>query len=613
MVNMRLTNKLKLERMHAAVLLLLFAVVGVFILSRSLAAPNPNLPGDLNGDNQVTITDLSQLLARYGTTNSDADINRDGQVNVTDLSLLLANWGKSAASTAYSAEFWNVPAFADAQPPTVPTTSPNATRTDADINFNWAETEVPVAGITADYFVARWRASKTFEAGIYTFTATADDGVRVYVDDQLVIDQWKRQAPTTYTAEKTMTAGVHAVRVEFYEQVVGAQIVFSYAKNGSGTPNPSPTTSPSPTTPPTGSGPQPMIQFAKGNPFTTPIPANVPLLSAGEQSARRSELRFLSTVSGTGLEQAKYSGTLYQVYLNGDIKDSEGDFLCKGNIVRAASSIMGPGMNGAGWPTGPCLKPATGGEGHMYLWSPETGAYGEWYQPSIGSVINGGWGGYIPNTKVSQGTSSQPNPWWGAAAFGMSTGSVIVTEKEIRAAEAAYNRGDHANAYIPHILGYEAYRHTPNTWEYPASKTDDMGASVPSWGVGGDANRLGHGRGIIPMGGIWRIDPNVNVLSINGDGTPRGKMLAQIFARTLQRHGATMTDQTGSGIAFLAEEAPHQAKFNYQHSGSNSNAWMKSLLLQAIDSSWVQFINTGRNLEADTGGAAPAGAYRPPR
>lgn len=50
-------------------------------------------PGDLNGDNNVDITDLSILLSNYNTTNSVADINKDGTVNILDLSILLSNYG----------------------------------------------------------------------------------------------------------------------------------------------------------------------------------------------------------------------------------------------------------------------------------------------------------------------------------------------------------------------------------------------------------------------------------------------------------------------------------------------------------------------------------------
>src|SRR5437868_11742958 len=75
--------------------ILVFEAIGGYLLLRSLAAPNPNLPGDLNNDNSVNVTDLSILLSNYGTANSSADINTDGTVNVLDLSILLSHYGQS--------------------------------------------------------------------------------------------------------------------------------------------------------------------------------------------------------------------------------------------------------------------------------------------------------------------------------------------------------------------------------------------------------------------------------------------------------------------------------------------------------------------------------------
>jgi len=73
-----------------------FALIG-YLIFRSLAAPNPSLPGDLNNDNTVNITDLSILLSDYNTTNTAADINSDGTVNVLDLSILLSHYGESVS------------------------------------------------------------------------------------------------------------------------------------------------------------------------------------------------------------------------------------------------------------------------------------------------------------------------------------------------------------------------------------------------------------------------------------------------------------------------------------------------------------------------------------
>jgi hypothetical protein len=57
--------------------------------------PNPNpKPGDLNGDNQVNITDVSIMLSSWGQGGVPADLNGSGKVDITDLSTLLSNWGK---------------------------------------------------------------------------------------------------------------------------------------------------------------------------------------------------------------------------------------------------------------------------------------------------------------------------------------------------------------------------------------------------------------------------------------------------------------------------------------------------------------------------------------
>src|SRR6266550_603072 len=90
-----LKPKHNLSRPKLGLFALVFAAIGGYILIHSLAASNPNLPGDLNNDNTVNVTDLSILLSNYGTTSSSADINSDGTVNVLDMSILLSNYGKT--------------------------------------------------------------------------------------------------------------------------------------------------------------------------------------------------------------------------------------------------------------------------------------------------------------------------------------------------------------------------------------------------------------------------------------------------------------------------------------------------------------------------------------
>jgi len=59
----------------------------------------PACPGDLDGDNDVDLSDLAILLANYGTTSgaayTDGDLDGDGDVDLADLAALLAVYGTS--------------------------------------------------------------------------------------------------------------------------------------------------------------------------------------------------------------------------------------------------------------------------------------------------------------------------------------------------------------------------------------------------------------------------------------------------------------------------------------------------------------------------------------
>lgn len=125
------------------------------------------------------------------------------------------------------------------------------TRTDNQVNFNWAGGS-PDASLPVDDFSARWAGNFTFESGNYEFSATADDGVRVYVDNALIIDQWRDQSATNYKATRSMTAGSHEIRMEYYERTGSAVAQLSWAKTGVTPPPPAPTPVPPP--PPTGTG-----------------------------------------------------------------------------------------------------------------------------------------------------------------------------------------------------------------------------------------------------------------------------------------------------------------------------------------------------------------------
>ncbi len=96
-------------------------------------------------------------------------------------------------------------------------------RTDAVINFNWNTTS-PDPSIPNINYTVRWTGMlQPLFNETYTFFTTTDDGVRLWVDNQLVIDHWSPQAPTTWSGSITLKAMQHyAVEMDYFQAQGGA-------------------------------------------------------------------------------------------------------------------------------------------------------------------------------------------------------------------------------------------------------------------------------------------------------------------------------------------------------------------------------------------------------
>ncbi len=90
-------------------------------------------------------------------------------------------------------------------------------RCDADINFNWTGTS-PAPGTLGQYnFSARWTRVFYMNYGTYRVTASSDDGVRVWIDGILVIDNWSIHPLTTVQRDVLIYAGNHTWTVEYFQ------------------------------------------------------------------------------------------------------------------------------------------------------------------------------------------------------------------------------------------------------------------------------------------------------------------------------------------------------------------------------------------------------------
>lgn len=100
--------------------------------------------------------------------------------------------------------------------------SPAVVTTVNDVSFDWGN-EPPLPGLPADNFSVRFERRLQVTPGFYRITAEADDGVRVWIDNQLVIDEWRGATNLVYAVSRVLT-GVHDVRVEYYEASGAARI-----------------------------------------------------------------------------------------------------------------------------------------------------------------------------------------------------------------------------------------------------------------------------------------------------------------------------------------------------------------------------------------------------
>lgn len=93
---------------------------------------------------------------------------------------------------------------------------PSLVRDDQSLDFNWGSGS-PAAGFPSDNFSARWTRSPYFDSGRYRFYVRVDDGVRLYLDNSLIIDQWGEDSEREFSAERDLGSGWHNLRVEYFE------------------------------------------------------------------------------------------------------------------------------------------------------------------------------------------------------------------------------------------------------------------------------------------------------------------------------------------------------------------------------------------------------------
>lgn len=97
-----------------------------------------------------------------------------------------------------------------------------------ELNHSW-NNGGPADGFPPDNFSARWQRTATFECGRYRFTVHSDDGVRLWMGTQQLLDEWRTQV-ASFQPEVDVPAGNSMIKVEYYDGGGGASLGVNWQK-----------------------------------------------------------------------------------------------------------------------------------------------------------------------------------------------------------------------------------------------------------------------------------------------------------------------------------------------------------------------------------------------
>lgn len=104
-------------------------------------------------------------------------------------------------------------------------------RYDATLTFDWGHAP-PTPGVPAEYFSVRWTGWLVPPAsGRYVLHATVDDGIRIWLNDQLVMDEWRPQPVRTFTTSVELKAGQpYKLRVDYYQDILDTRMQITWER-----------------------------------------------------------------------------------------------------------------------------------------------------------------------------------------------------------------------------------------------------------------------------------------------------------------------------------------------------------------------------------------------
>lgn len=197
------------------------------------------------------------------------------------------------------------------------TGAPELIRNDPTVSFSWGRSGPAPNLLAADNFSARWTRSLEFVEGLYRWALNADDGARLLIDGEVILDAWQGPSGQEVTAETELAAGPHLVVVELRnsegEGAISASWTLLIVQE------PTPDTTPGPIAEfPTATPEQPTAE-ATGQPTATPsdTPTVVPGSTATPTATNDPNATVTPTPTGDTPTPTPTGGTATPTATNG--------------------------------------------------------------------------------------------------------------------------------------------------------------------------------------------------------------------------------------------------------------------------------------------------------
>lgn len=138
---------------------------------------------------------------------------------------------QGASTTSAPTAYWRVEYFNNITLAGIPA----LVRVEPAINANWGNNSPAPGVINPGQFSARWTRTLILAPGRYQFTATADNGVRLWVNNQPLIDQWSSHSIQSLSAAVDLPGGATLVRMEYFASAATATAHLAWTPVGAPT------------------------------------------------------------------------------------------------------------------------------------------------------------------------------------------------------------------------------------------------------------------------------------------------------------------------------------------------------------------------------------------